>query len=175
MKLRATATLLLGPALLALSPAFAAEIPDGTEVKVRLLETVSSLTAEVQDSVLFEAAEDVVVDGATVIAKGAHGRGTVTRAQKRKSFGRRGKLDFTLDLVEAVDGSSVPLRASRELRGAATHVSLGVPTPLSLPLGLLVKGGDVVVLVGTGYTIFVDGQRFDDVVELALLPADVPD
>lgn len=159
MKPRLTGTLLFGLALLAFTPAQAANIPDGTEVNVRLLETVSSLTAQIEDTVLFEAAEDVVVDGATVIAKGARGRGTVKRAQKSKSFGRRGKLDFTIDVVEAVDGSNAPLRTSRELRGATPSLSLGVPTPLTVPFGFFVKGKDVVVLAGTEYTIFIEGDR----------------
>lgn len=159
MKTRLTGTLVFGVALFAFTPAQAGNIPDGTEVKVRLLETVSSLTAEVEDTVLLEAAEDVVVDGVTVIAKGARGRGTVTRVQRRKSFGRRGKLDFTIDVVEAVDGSNVPLCASSELLGAMSPLSLGVPSPLTVPLGFLVKGKDVVVLVGTEYTTLIDGSR----------------
>ena len=147
------------------SPTQAAEIPDGTEVKVCLLETVSSLTKQVDDTVHFEAAADVVVDGATVIAKGARGRGTVTRVERAKSFGRRGKLDFTVDVIEAVDGPDVPLRPSRELLGAEPSLTLGYPSPFTATLGFFVKGGDVVVTAGTEYTLFVDSRRTETVDE----------
>lgn len=161
MKTRFNGLLLFGLTLLAFAPAEAAEIPDGTEVKVRLLETVSSLTKQVEDTVHFEAAEDVIVDGATVIVKGARGRGTVTGVEKAKSFGRRGRLDFAVDVIEAVDGSDVPLRPSRELRGAEPSLTLGYPTPFTATLGFFVKGGDVVVTAGTEYTLFVDDPRTD--------------
>lgn len=134
-------------------------IPDGTEVTLRLVETLDSATASMEDIVRFEVDHDVVVDGVKVIARGAPGRGRVTRAQHRRSFGRKGKLDFAIEVVEAVDGSNVRLRASRELRGKDLHGTAAVVTILTGPFGILVKGREVEVPAGTLYTIYIDGER----------------
>lgn len=134
-------------------------IPDGTEVTLRLVDDVSSATAEVEDVVRFEAARDVIVDGVKVIAAGAEGRGTVTRAQHKRSFGRKGKLDFTIDVVKAIDGSNLRLRANRELRGKDLHGTAAVVTILTGPFGVFVKGREIEVPEGTEYTIFIDGER----------------
>jgi hypothetical protein len=157
----ATITLL---ALLACAGATVGEareiaIPDGTEVNLRLLEAVSSATAQKEDIVRFEAAADVVVDGVVVIQEGAFGRGTVTLAQHRRSFGRKGKLEFTIDVVESVDGGNVLLRAARELRGKDLHGTAAVVTILTGPFGVFVKGRETEVAAGTEYTIFIDGER----------------
>lgn len=162
MRTRIAIGLLFALAGVALAPAQAVTVPDGTEVTVRLLETVSSETAQVEDAVLFEAADDVVINGVKVIASGARGKGTVLFAQKRKSFGRKGKLDFTIDVVEAVSGDNVRLRATRELRGQDKFGVAGVVTILTGPFGFFVKGKDVVVPAGTEYTIFIDGERSVD-------------
>ena len=134
-------------------------IPDGTEVRLRLLHTVSSAAAKVDETIRFEAAEDVLVNDKVVIAAGAQGTGTVTEARGKKSFGRRGRLNFTIDLVKAVDGQSIRLRTAKKLEGDESHVKAGVVTYLAGPFGALVKGKDVVVEAGTTYTIFIDGQR----------------
>lgn len=159
MRTRIAAGLLLVLAGAPFVPARAVTVPDGTEVTVRLLEAVSSETAQVEDAVLFEAVDDVVVDGVTVIARGARGKGTVLFAEKRKSFGRKGKLDFSIDVVEAVTGYNVRLRATRELRGRDMYGVAGVVTILTGPFGFFVKGKNIVVPAGTEYTIYIDGER----------------
>ena len=135
------------------------EIPDGTEVKLRLLETVSSSTAKTDDRVRFEAVDDILVDGKVVIAKGSQARGVVTEAERKKSFGRGGKLDFTIDSVKAVDGQDIRLRASRERRGDENYAKAGVLTFVFLPAGLFIRGKDVEVKAGTEFAIFIDGER----------------
>lgn len=132
---------------------------DGTELRLRTVRTLSSETARTGDSVEFEVAEDVVVDGIVVIAKGAKARGEVIEAKKRKSFGRSGKLNFTIDVVQAVDGSNIRLRTTKESKGDESYGKAGVVTILAGPFGALVKGKDVTIEAGTEYTIFIDGDR----------------
>ncbi len=134
-------------------------IPDGTEVKIRLIETVSSANAKVDQTIRFEAAEDVLVDSKVVIAQGAQASGTITEANHKKSFGRRGQLNFTIDTVKAIDGQNVRLRTAKKVEGDESYVKAGVVTYLAGPFGALVKGKDVVVDAGTTYTIFIDGNR----------------
>ena len=94
-----------------------------------------------------------------MIRSGASGHGTVIAAQHRKGFGRRGKLDFTLDTIEAVNGQMIPLRVSKSLRGQDKYGKAGVVTLLVGPFGILVKGKDIEAPAGTEYTIHVDGER----------------
>lgn len=134
-------------------------ISDGTELRVRLLDDLSSSSAQPDQRVRFEVVDDVLVDGVTVIARGAAASGTVTNAQRKKSFGRRGKLDFTIDYVKAVDGQQIRLRVTKARQGDESYVKAGVVTYLAGPFGALVKGKDVDVTAGTEYTIFIDGER----------------
>ncbi len=132
---------------------------DGTEVKLRLTKPISSADARVEDRVEFEASESVLVDGAEVIKKGAPAVGKVIVAQPKKSFGRGGKLDFTIENVRAVDGQNIRLRTTRQARGSDSYVAAGVVTILTGPFGVFVKGKDVEFGAGTEFTIFIDGDR----------------
>lgn len=134
-------------------------IPDGTEVTVRLTKQISSADARLDDEVKFEAVDAVTVDGQVLIEKGAEAKGRVLLAQSKRSFGRKGKLDFSIDTVEAVDGQKIRLRYSREMRGEGRAGTAGVVTWLTGPFGFFVKGKDVEIPAGTEYTIFIDGER----------------
>ena len=134
-------------------------IPDGTEVRVRLAQTIGSASAVENQRVALEAAADVVIDGVTVIRSGAVASGTIVRAEHRKSFGRRGKLDLTIDRVEAVNGDQIPLRIQRALRGRDKYGKAGVITLLFGPFGFFVKGVDIEVPAGTEYTLYIEGDR----------------
>ncbi len=156
----------LATALAIIASAFAANplaaagvvVPDGTEVKLRLTQSLSSATAVENEPLLFEVVETVTVDGMTVIEKGAQARGTVTWAQHRKGFGRRGKLEFSIDVVKGADGRNVPLRATRSLRGKDLYGTAGVVTILTGPVGVFVEGRDVVVPAGTEYLVYVNDK-----------------
>lgn len=134
-------------------------IPDGTEVTVRLVKDISSADARVDDEVKFEVVDAVEVDGVVVVEERAEARGQVLLAQSRRSFGRKGKLDFSIDTVEAVDGQNIRLRYSREMRGEGRAATAGVVTWLAGPFGFFVKGKDVEIPAGTEYTIYIDGER----------------
>src|ERR1700733_571301 len=70
---------------------------DGTAVKLRLAETISSSNAKVGQQVPFEVTEDVVVQGVPVLPKGAQAIASVTDANPKKSMGRGGKLNINVD------------------------------------------------------------------------------
>jgi hypothetical protein len=72
---------------------------DGTAIKLRLAETISSSNAKVGQQVPFEVTEDVVVQGVTVLPKGAQAIATVTDANAKKSMGRGGKLNVNVDYI----------------------------------------------------------------------------
>ena len=119
-------------------------------------------SSKVEERVSFETAQDVMADGVVVIEEGASAWGKVIQAEPKKSFGRSGKLDFTIDYVKAADGQNLSLRSTREIKGDDSYGKAGVITILGGPLGFLVKGKDVEIDAGTEYTIFVDGDRAID-------------
>ena len=123
-------------------------IPEGTEVKLLLKNPLSSATAQPEQRVEFTASEAVVVYGVTVVAKGAAAIGHVTEVQPKKAFGRRGKLNFSIDTVQSVSGDHIRLRSSQTASGADSYGTAGVVTLLSGPFGALVKGKDVEVQAG---------------------------
>jgi outer membrane receptor protein involved in Fe transport len=84
---------------------------DGTAVKLRLAENLTSATAKAGQQVSFEVTEEVDVQGVPVILKGAQALATVTDASPKKSMGRGGKLDVNVDSVRLVDGEKAQLRA----------------------------------------------------------------
>ncbi len=74
-------------------------LQDGTAIKLRLTENLTSATAKAGQQVAFETFEETDVDGVMVIAKGAPAPATVTTAEPCKSMGRAGKLDVNIDSV----------------------------------------------------------------------------
>jgi len=85
-------------------------LPEGTKVRVRLEQTISSATAEEGQVVDLAVSDAVKVNDIVVIAEGARVTGTVTQAREKRRMGRAGKLDFSIDRVKMVDNQWLPLR-----------------------------------------------------------------
>jgi hypothetical protein len=134
-------------------------IPDGTEVKLLLKNPVSSTTAQPEQRLEFTASGQVVVHGVTVIEKGAPAVGHVTEAQPAKGFGRKGKLNFSIDTVQALSGENIRLRSSKTATGSDSYGKEGVIGLLTGPFAALVKGKDIEVPAGTEFTIYIDSDR----------------
>lgn len=150
------------------SGAFAQVIlPEGTRVRVRLEQALSSATAEEGQSVNLSVADDVKIGDTIVIAQGSTCVGTVIQAVPKRRMGRTGKLDFAIERLVAVDGTAVPLRYSpTKKQGGSNAVATGALTAgaavlfwPAAPVFLLIKGKDVTVNRGVGFEVFTD-QRF---------------
>jgi hypothetical protein len=132
---------------------------DGTEVRVRLLEPVSSQFAEEGRLIAFETVEEVREGDDVVVHRLARAEGRIVRADSRHGFGRRGKLALAVDRVEAADGSTVPLGTESSFRGEDRYSKAAVVTLLFGPFGILVKGQDVEIPAGTVLSAYVRGDR----------------
>lgn len=85
----------------------------------------------------FVVTQDVKAGDRVVIAKGAPGFGSLIDAEKRKLFGRGGKVTVRLESVKAVDGQIIKLR----------------PLPLTVPAS---KSKDVAVTKDFAFTAVVE-------------------
>jgi hypothetical protein len=140
-------------------------LADGTPLKLRLMETVSSATAQVNDNINFETVEAVKLDGVTVIPKGATAIGTVTVARRKRRLGRAGKLDITIDYVRLADGEKAMLRAVKDVQGkrhtgamTAGIVATSIIVWPAAPFFLFMHGKDITIPEGTEITAFVNGD-----------------
>jgi hypothetical protein len=141
-------------------------LPEGTKLRVRLDQNISSATAE-EGQVVELSVTDAVRAGETiVIPEGAHVTGTITQAQEKRRLGRAGKLDFSIDRVKTVDNQWIPLRYTVTKKSGASHaVSTGILTAgvavvfwPAAPVFLLRKGSDITVNRGTAFEVFTDAN-----------------
>jgi hypothetical protein len=157
----AIASLLLSFALPLLGQA---KLIEGTSVRIRLEQELSSASAEVGQPVQFTVTEDIKSGNVVVIPQGAIAEGKVTVAQPKRRMGRAGKLDFSVERVRTANQDWIPLRYSQQKKtGQSSAVSTGLLTAgvavLFLPAApfmLLRHGKDVDVHKGTVYEVFTD-------------------
>lgn len=140
-------------------------LEDGTPVKLRISQTVSSASAHLNDRVEFEVLEEVRVAGTLIIPKGGIAWGTVTEVQPRRRLGRGGKLEIVMDAVRLVDGERASLRATKEVRGGsrASLIAVGIVASGVLffpvaPLFLFIHGKDITIPKGTEVPTFINGN-----------------
>jgi len=133
-------------------------VPDGTEISAVTTETISSKTAHEDDPITFKVDEDVIVDGATVIAKNAIVKGIVTNAKKSGFFGRGGQLNIRLESTTTVDHQKIKLRASKGKEGGDKTGTTVLLVVLFGPLGFLKKGKNAEIKEGTKVRIFTDEE-----------------
>lgn len=142
-------------------------VPDGTKVRVRLDQSLSSATADEGQTVELSVTDVIRVDGTTVVAEGARATGTVVIAQEKRRMGRAGKLDFSVDRIRAVNGEWLPVRYTlTKKEGNSKSVSTGVITAgvavvfwPAAPFVLLRKGKDIDINKGVTFDVFVDGNH----------------
>jgi PEGA domain-containing protein len=140
-------------------------LEDGTPVKLRISQTVSSADAHLNDRVEFEVLEDIKVADTLVIPKGGIAWGTVTEAQPKRRMGRGGKLEIVMDAVRLVDGEKAALRATKEVQGGghvgamtAGIVAAGLLFWPAAPFFLFMHGKDISVAKGTEIPTFINGN-----------------
>jgi hypothetical protein len=140
-------------------------LEDGTPVRLRLSQTVSSADAHVNDQVAFEVLEEIKVGVVVVIPKGGIAWGTVTEAQPKRRMARGGKLDIVMDSVRLADGEKAALRATKEAEGGghtgamtAGIVATGLIFFPAAPFFLFMHGKDITIPQGTEVPTFVAGN-----------------
>ena len=141
-------------------------LPEGTKLRVRMEQTISSATAEEGQVVELLVTDAVRTGDAVVIAEGARVTGTVTQALEKRRMGRAGKLDFSIDRVKTVDNKWLPLRYTVTRKSGQSHaVSTGILTAgaavvfwPAAPVMLLRKGQDITINRGTAFEVYTDNN-----------------
>jgi hypothetical protein len=153
-------------------------LEDGTPVKLRIAQTISSADAQVNDRVEFEVLEELKIADVVVIPKGGIALGTVTEAQPKRRLGRGGKLEIVMDSVRLSDGEKTALRATKEATGGshtgamtAGIVVTGLILWPAAPFFLFMHGKDITIPKGTEVPTFVSGNFPLDFAKFQAAPA----
>jgi hypothetical protein len=152
------------PAPSVATPVMHVMLEDGTPVKLRLKNNLSSADANTNDTVNFDVLEEIKIGDHVVIPKGSRAWGTVI-SEPKKRMGRGGKLNVTLDSVRLADGEKVALRGIKNAKGnghvgrMATEMTVTaiIVWPVA-PLFLLQHGKDVTIPEGTEITAYIHGD-----------------
>jgi hypothetical protein len=134
-------------------PAAAVEeliLPNQMAVHLKLGRALSSETAKVGEEVSFETAEPVIVNGRTVIDKGAPAAGKVTEAEPKGRMGKAGKLNVNVQSVQLANGERLPLRSF------GVNTSSEQKSGISLPK---LHGKEMTLSQGAEMTAYVDGDQ----------------
>jgi hypothetical protein len=132
-------------------------LTDNTPVKLRFKETITSKTAQENQLIEFEVAEDVLVNGITVIPRGVIAKGIIAEVKRARMLGRRGKINIILKEVQISSGERVALRASTGKGGGLSGGTIAL-SAIVTPLFLLMGGKEAKYTAGTEFSAFVDGD-----------------
>ena len=136
------------------------EIPAGTELDVRLQNSLNSGTAQVEDRFEGTTLVDLNVNGRVLIPAGSVMRGVVTAVEPGTRTNRTAKMTVSFDQV-TVNGRAYPMRGTvteaikgEGIRGEATRAGAGAAVGgiIGAVLGGA-KGALLGVLIGGGGTI----------------------
>ena len=136
------------------------EVPVGTELDVRLSDTLNSGTAKVEDRFEATTLVDLSVDGRVAVPAGAVMRGVVTSVEPATRTNRTARMSVSFDQV-TFGGRSYPIRATvsqalegEGIKGEVGRVGAGAGVGAILG-GILggFKGAMAGILIGGGGTI----------------------
>ena len=148
-------------------------VPKNTLIRIALTQAVNAKTIKAGDTIRYKVAEDVVVGGMLVFAKGQPGEGTVKKVDQARNFGRDARIDTDFHTTKAMDGTDVKTfvgeESKQEMKSYAMAAGASVAGMLLLgPIGIIggafVKGKNIDLPEGT--ELFI--QTHDDTVLYAI-------
>jgi hypothetical protein len=130
-------------------------LKEGTDVKLKFSDNLTSKTAAEGDPVNLVLDEDLKVGDVVVARAGAKATGTITNAKKAGMMGKAGELNMRLEHMKVGD-QRVKLRGSKGKEGQGKEGTAVALTVLFGPIGLIKHGKNVEVKAGTPLTAYVD-------------------
>jgi len=135
------------------------EIPEGTEIKIVTIDSISGKKAKEGAAVEFKVQEDVRVGDRIVIAKDAIVKGLVSQAKKPGMMGRGGKLSVRVESTQTIDGQMIRLRAAKSGAGGDNFGTTFALSYIVGPFALLTPGKNARIKAGTVFSAFTDETR----------------
>ncbi|HEX8921487.1 MAG TPA: hypothetical protein VF766_08405 [Pyrinomonadaceae bacterium] len=150
---------------LSAAPGVEVKVPDGTPLEIELMTNISSATAKEGDIVDFTVVNPVVINGVTVIERGAPAKARIAAVKKAGYWGKAGRIGWTMQDALAADGNRIALRMEKKLTGdskggtvaTATIVTAVVFWPAA-PFWGFKKGKNAVFPAGKRFEAFVHGD-----------------
>lgn len=130
-------------------------VREGTDVKLKFAQDLSSKTAAEDDPVNLVLDEDLKVGDVLVAKAGAKALGTVTHVKKAGMMGKAGELNMRLEYV-IVGDARMKLRGTKGKEGQGKEGTAVALTVLFGPLGLMKHGKNVEIKEGTPLAAYVD-------------------
>lgn len=130
-------------------------VKEGTDVKLKFAQDLSSKTAAEDDPVNLVLDEDLKVGDVVVAKAGAKALGTVTHVKKAGMMGKAGELNMRLEYV-IVEDARMKLRGTKGKEGQGKEGTAVALTVLFGPLGLMKHGKNVEIKEGTPLAAYVD-------------------
>lgn len=128
---------------------------EGTDVKLKFADDLSSKTAADGDPVTLVLDEDLKVGDVVVAKAGCKAVGEITNAKKAGMMGKAGELNLRLEHLTVGD-TRVRLRGSKGKEGEGKVGTAVALTVLFGPIGLIKHGKNVEVKAGTPLAAYVD-------------------
>jgi hypothetical protein len=145
-------------------------LPGETPMKLKLCENLRSENSHEGDSISFAVAQDVKIDGVTVIAQDALAYGRIVAGTTwARRVGRGGMVALELQSVTDVTGREIPIAEGRYIqgRGRGTEITLGTVAAPS-PLWLLWGGKHTKFPQGQIFVAVTTGDKVVNLTQLAL-------
>lgn len=139
-------------------PIVQTSVPMDTLVKIALVTPIKSQEVKVGDTIKYQVAEDVIINGTLIFAKGAPGTGTVNKVTQARNFGRDAKVEVSFDQTTAIDGSTVTTflgeKAKQEMKSVAmaagaTVAGMVLLGPIGAVTGAFINGKNIDIEAGT--------------------------
>ncbi len=133
-------------------------VPDGTLVKLRLENSLSSKVSKKGDMVKFSVVKAVKIGSNVAIDKGAFAQAQITDVRGPGKFGKNARIKMKFLFVVDKKGKHIPVKLGEESakinkqEGYAIGASAGgflLLGPIGLVGGIFVKGKDVEIPEGT--------------------------
>jgi hypothetical protein len=126
-----------------------AYIPGKTRIVLALLNTIDSKTAHTGDIINFKTLDNVKINGVIVIPAGTIANGKITKAVSAGSFGKGGKLEFSVTSIKTLNDIDVPLSCNASYVGTKQiQSSSGISAVGSAVQNLFSGGNNVQCLMG---------------------------
>lgn len=134
-------------------PMVQTEVPANTLVKIALVTPVNAKNLKVGDTIQYQVAEDVLIDGNLIFAKGEPGEGTVTKVRQARNFGRDAEVNIEFEKTKAIDGTYVTTFVGEEAKKEMKSLAMAAGASL---VGMVLLG-PIGVITG----VFVHGKNID--------------